>query len=236
MGDEGLGRVKTGDDGKEGYKKLVVWKNAKELRALVHRLTGEFPKLEVRRISQMRDAARSVKQNIQEGYQRRTRGEYLRGLEIAKGSLAELQGDVEDCLEDGVGYRTQLLTDKTPNAAPLGVRMKAWYPGPHGVPADQPCGLRVEVPSRLGPEVPEGGAQRAGGPAVEDGVPRDRRTLRVHGGARSDAGSRPRVRLGTPALESRRAGQGAEERLGETALRRVPPAPRVAVGVGTSDP
>lgn len=110
MGDEGLGRVKTGDDGKEGYKKLVVWKNAKELRALVHRLTGEFPKLEVRRISQMRDAARSVKQNIQEGYQRRTRGEYLRGLEIAKGSLAELQGDVEDCLEDGVGDRTQLLT------------------------------------------------------------------------------------------------------------------------------
>src|SRR3989338_7611285 len=126
------------------------------------------------------------------------------------------------------------ITDKTPNASPLGVRMKAWYPGPHGVPADQPCGLRVEVPSRLGPEVPEGGAQRAGGPAVEDGVPRDRRTLRVHGGgARSDAGSRPRVRLGTPALESRRAGQGAEERLGETALRRVPPAPRADVGWGT---
>ncbi len=47
----------------------------------------------------MRDAARSVKQNIQEGYGR-SLGQYLNYLEISKGSLKELSGDVEDCLDD----------------------------------------------------------------------------------------------------------------------------------------
>ena len=86
----------------EGYRKLVVWKNAKRLRALVFQLTIPFPKSELKRISQMRDAARSVKQNIQEGYSRKHLGEYLHALEISKGSLAELQGDLEDSYEDGL--------------------------------------------------------------------------------------------------------------------------------------
>ena len=89
-------------EGKEGYKKLVVWRNSKTLRAMVYQITASFPKSELRRVSQMRDAARSVKQNIQEGYQRHSLAEYIRGLDISKASLAELQGDIEDCREDGV--------------------------------------------------------------------------------------------------------------------------------------
>jgi four helix bundle protein len=84
----------------EGYKKLIVWKNARELRIKIYQATADFPKSEMRRVSQMRDAARSVKQNIQEGYGRRSRAEYIRFLEIGRGSLAELQGDLEDCFED----------------------------------------------------------------------------------------------------------------------------------------
>ena len=88
------------EQGPEGYKKLVVWRNARELRFRIYKISNEFPKSEVRRVSQMRDAARSVKQNIQEGYQRRSLGEYIHSLEISKASLGELQGDLEDCFED----------------------------------------------------------------------------------------------------------------------------------------
>lgn len=89
-------------EAREGYKKLVLWRNTHELRQRIYQLTADFPKSEFRRISQMRDAARSVKQNIQEGYQRHSLGEYVRFLEIAKASLAELQGDLEDCFEDSL--------------------------------------------------------------------------------------------------------------------------------------
>lgn len=54
----------------------------------------------MRRISQMNDAARSIKQNIQEGYKRNSLGDYIRSLNIAQGSLGELMGDVDDCYED----------------------------------------------------------------------------------------------------------------------------------------
>jgi four helix bundle protein len=49
----------------------------------------------------MRDAARSIKQNIQEGYGK-SLGEYIHSLEISKGSLRELTGDIEDCFDDGL--------------------------------------------------------------------------------------------------------------------------------------
>lgn len=48
----------------------------------------------------MRDAARSVKQNIQEGYKRASTKEYIQALSISQGSLGELVGDIQDCLDD----------------------------------------------------------------------------------------------------------------------------------------
>ena len=84
-----------------GFKKLIVWKNAYYLRRMVYEITRRFPKSEMRRVSQMRDAARSVKQNIQEGYGR-TLGLYINYLEISKGSLRELSGDIQDCFDDGL--------------------------------------------------------------------------------------------------------------------------------------
>ena len=88
--------------GEYGFRKLVVWKNARQLRKLVYDMTASFSRAEMRRISQMRDAARSVKQNIQEGYMRSSLGEYIHSLTISQGSLSELSGDVEDCLEDAL--------------------------------------------------------------------------------------------------------------------------------------
>lgn len=84
---------------KQGYRKLIVWQNAYLLRRKIYEITTKFPSIELRRVSQMRDAARSVKQNIQEGYGK-SLGEYIHSLEISKGSLRELSGDIDDCYED----------------------------------------------------------------------------------------------------------------------------------------
>lgn len=99
MGEQGLAGESKGE---YGCKKLVVWKNARKFRKLIYDITESFPKAEMRRISQMRDAARSVKQNIQEGYMRSSIGEYIHFLTFSQGSLGELNGDVEDCLEDAL--------------------------------------------------------------------------------------------------------------------------------------
>lgn len=88
--------------GEYGFKKLIVWKNAREFRKLIYDMTKTFSKTEMRRISQMRDAARSVKQNVQEGYMRGSIGEYIHFLTYSQGSLGELSGDVEDCIEDAL--------------------------------------------------------------------------------------------------------------------------------------
>ncbi|MFH1207301.1 MAG: four helix bundle protein [Patescibacteria group bacterium] len=90
---------------KQGYKDLIVWRNASQLRSAVYEMSRRFPKSEIRRVSQMNSAARSVKQNIQEGY-RQTLGQYINALKnICQPSLSELQGDIEDCFED------QLITE-----------------------------------------------------------------------------------------------------------------------------
>ncbi len=98
-GDEGLERVIKGN---QGYKKLVVWRNACKLRAYIYRLTAKFPKKEFKRVSQMNDSARSIKQNIQEGYARRSLAEYIHFLTISQSSLNELSGDLEDCYVDNL--------------------------------------------------------------------------------------------------------------------------------------
>ena len=50
----------------------------------------------------MRDAARSAKQNIREGYRKGTLGDFIRSIKISQGSLEELSGDIEDCREDSL--------------------------------------------------------------------------------------------------------------------------------------
>lgn len=86
--------------GRQGYEKLIVWQNAYKLRRLVYEITKKFSRLEPRRVSHTRETARSVKQNIQEGYLRPTIGDYIRYLGISQSSLAELIGDIQDCLDD----------------------------------------------------------------------------------------------------------------------------------------
>ncbi|MBN3033413.1 MAG: four helix bundle protein [Candidatus Saganbacteria bacterium] len=84
----------------KGYEKLIAWQNAYKLRKMVHEITTKFPKIEMRRVSQMRDAARSIKQNIQEGYGKGSIKKYMSYLSISHDSAAELLGDIRDCFDD----------------------------------------------------------------------------------------------------------------------------------------
>lgn len=83
-----------------GYKKLIVWQEAKKLLILVYKLTSNFPKSEEFGLkSQMRRAAVSIMSNIAEGWLRRSRKDKLHYLEIAEGSLLELESEGEVCFE-----------------------------------------------------------------------------------------------------------------------------------------
>ncbi len=84
------------------YEKLKFYQQIRDLRRKVYVITERFAKSHLRLVSQMRDAARSAKQNIREGYKKGTIGEFVHGINISRGSLEELSGDLEDCLEDGL--------------------------------------------------------------------------------------------------------------------------------------
>lgn len=75
-----------------GYRNLVVWQEAKALVILVYNLTMNFPQAEMYALtSQMRRAGVSVMSQIAEGWLRKTKKHKLHYLEIAEGSLFELE-------------------------------------------------------------------------------------------------------------------------------------------------
>lgn len=85
------------------FRDLVVWQRSKTLAVTIYRATATLPKSELFGLtSQMRRAAVSIPSNIAEGYAKRTRPEYLRGLNIAAGSLAELSTQFEIASELGL--------------------------------------------------------------------------------------------------------------------------------------
>jgi len=86
----------------EGYKELLVYKRAVELQDFVYKITEKFPTNEHRRREHMRDSARSVKQNIVEGWKRETTQQYIDFLSFSFGSLGELKEDGEDCFKKGL--------------------------------------------------------------------------------------------------------------------------------------
>jgi len=99
------------------YNNLVAWQ---KVRALVKRIYGAtklFPKEELYGLTQqIRRAAVSVPSNIAEGHGRKTIGEYLYHLTIARGSMYEVEtqiilgGDLEYLTQTQV---TSLLDDTT---------------------------------------------------------------------------------------------------------------------------
>lgn len=76
----------------KGFRKLIVWQKAHELVLQVYKFTEKFPKYELFGLtSQIRRDMVSVPANIAEGYAAGGKGQFGRYLNIAQGSLAEVE-------------------------------------------------------------------------------------------------------------------------------------------------
>ncbi|HVA96564.1 MAG TPA: four helix bundle protein [Candidatus Acidoferrales bacterium] len=77
------------------YKDLIVWQKSILLVKDIFLLTYKFPRAELYGlVAQMRRAAISIPSNIAEGFGRKLRKEYRRGLLIAYASALELETQI----------------------------------------------------------------------------------------------------------------------------------------------
>lgn len=93
----GAGTVRT-------FRDLIAWQRAMELAERLYAATRALPSEERFGLQlQMRRAAVSIVSNIAEGYARESRADYIRFLRMARGSLAELDAQLE------LAFRLRLL-------------------------------------------------------------------------------------------------------------------------------
>jgi four helix bundle protein len=94
------------------FKDLAVWQRAMELSVAVYKLTQSFPDSERFGLTnQLRRASVSVASNIAEGYGRSSKGEYLLFLGHARGSLYEVETQLD--LAHRLGFATAEPNDPT---------------------------------------------------------------------------------------------------------------------------
>lgn len=88
------------------FEDLIIWQKAIELAADVYKLTETTAiKSDFGLKDQLRRAAVSISANIAEGFERRSRSEYLNFLNIAKASAGKLRSLLE--VAGRVGYLSQ---------------------------------------------------------------------------------------------------------------------------------
>jgi four helix bundle protein len=105
------------------HRDLLVWSLGMDLAEQVYRATGGFPDQERFGLqSQMRRAAVAIPCNIAEGHGRLTAGEMRHFLGIARGSLRELETQIE--LAGRMGFiESALLPRLTDLTATLAIKL-----------------------------------------------------------------------------------------------------------------
>lgn len=92
------------------YRDLLVWQKAMIIVTEVYGISQAFPSSEMYGlISQIRRCAVSIPSNIAEGYGRNSTADYRRFLQIAVGSLFELQTQME--IAHNLNYITNDIFD-----------------------------------------------------------------------------------------------------------------------------
>jgi four helix bundle protein len=86
------------------YRNLKVWQRAIQLSVAIYKFTADFPNAELYGLtSQLRRAAVSVASNVAEGYGRASKGEFRQFIGMARGSVLELQTQLEIARQLGFG-------------------------------------------------------------------------------------------------------------------------------------
>ncbi len=81
------------------FRELAAWQLADELRRRVIALTAVAPaKTDWKFCTQIRDASESASSNTAEGFKRHNDGDFIRFLDIARGSLGEVQDRLDGAL------------------------------------------------------------------------------------------------------------------------------------------
>ena len=85
---------------RNSYRDLIVWQKSMKLSKEIYLLTKTFPKEELYGLtSQIRRCAISIPSNIAEGKGRNSDKEFIRFLQVALGSVYELQTQLELSLQ-----------------------------------------------------------------------------------------------------------------------------------------
>ena len=97
--------------GARRFQDLICYQLARELRKTILRLI-KTPKLsrDFELCDQMRRAARSATGNIAEGFRRPSHAEFARFLDIASGSLGELEERLIEALDDELISESEAAT------------------------------------------------------------------------------------------------------------------------------
>jgi four helix bundle protein len=134
------------------FKELKVWRKAYDLSLVIYEASRSFPREEMYGLtSQLRRAAVSIGANIAEGCGRRSDGELVRFLQIARGSASEvehhlllardlkflqatIQHDIEKKLQEVQRMLTSLVSSiqETPVARAAAARVAKGGPGASG--------------------------------------------------------------------------------------------------------
>ena len=96
-----------------GYKRLKVWLAAKELVTMVYGKLKVFPQEERFALcDQLRRAVVSIPSNIAEGYGRDTHKDFAHFLSLAKGSLYEVDTQLDVAVDLGYMKRDEAMESK----------------------------------------------------------------------------------------------------------------------------
>ena len=88
----------------QSFRELQVWQKAMQLTVAIYQLTRSFPREELYGLTgQLRRAAVSVPSNIAEGHGRLSNREFTQFMSVARGSVCELQTQLEIARSLGFG-------------------------------------------------------------------------------------------------------------------------------------